>query len=352
MNVDVIVQKLVSYFMNCDTFCDFVIDNDVFEDKICEFVGFDNIEVSSKVMDAVKGGLISKGYTFKESSVDDFDDSDFYFEDSVKQYLCEIGRYPLLSKDEEYDLFAKVKNGDDDAFSKMMNSNLRLVVSVAKRYVGRGVDFLDLIQEGNIGLMTAIGKFNPRLGFKLSTYATLWIRQTIKRSVDNFGRTIRISVSSLERLEKLSRLRDDFFYQYRRDPSYKELADISGYSEKYIEDLFCVSMDPVCLDKPSGEFNEITPIDLLSYKDEKLVEDVVCDDDLASYLEEVINNLSEREAFVLLRRFGFVDDRVYTLEEIGNVLNLCKERIRQIEMSSLNKLRKVNKIKVLKDIYL
>ena len=348
MDANVIAEKLINCFVNSGIFEGSVVDMDVLEDKICELVGLEDLEFSSKVIDVVKEKLTSRGYSFKESSLENLDDSDFYYEDSARQYLHEIARYPLLTQKEEYELATRAKQGDEDAFDKMMNSNLRLVVSVAKKYVGRGLDFLDLIQEGNFGLMKSIEKFNPDLGYKFSTYATLWIRQKVRRSIYNSGRNIRIPVFAWERIDKISKLSDDFFNEYGREPTYEEIAKLSGYSEKHVESLLCASMEPVCLDKPSGEFDKITPVNLVVDENAKSVEDTVCDDDIALHLQEIVNNLSERDAMVILYRFGFIDNRPYTLQEIGDILNLSRERIRQIELRTLNKLRDNRKVRKLK----
>lgn len=350
MDANVIAEKLVNYFVNSGIFEGSVVDMDVLEDKICELVGLEDLEFSSKVIDVVKEKLTSRGYSFKESSLENLDDSDFYYGDSVKQYLHEIARYPLLTQKDESELATRAKQGDKDAFDKMMNSNLRLVVSVAKKYVGRGLDFLDLIQEGNFGLMRSIEKFNPDLGYKFSTYATLWIRQKVRRSIYNFGRNIRIPIFAWERIDKISRLKDNFLDENGREPTYEELAELSGYNEKHIEELLCASMEPVCLDKPSGEFDKITPVNLVVDENEKSVEDTVCDDDIAIRLQEIICNLSERETKIILYRFGFVDNRPYTLQEIGDILNVSRERIRQIELRALNKLRDNRKVRKLKDM--
>lgn len=350
MDAYVIAEKLINYFMNSGVFENSVVDMDVLEDKICELVGLEDLEFSSKVIDVVKEKLTSRGYSFKRSTLENLDDSDFYYEDSVRQYLHEIGRYPLLTQEEERELATRAKCGDKDAFNKMMNSNLRLVVSVAKKYIGRGLDFLDLIQEGNFGLMKSIEKFNPDLGYKFSTYATLWIRQKVRRSIYNFGRNIRIPISAWERIDNISRFKDNFSDENGREPTYKELAELSGYNEKHIEELLCASMEPVCLDKPSGEFDGTTPMELVADENSKPVEDTICDDDIAMRLQEVIGNLSEREAKIILYRFGFVDNRPYTLQEIGDILNVSRERIRQIELRTLNKLRDNRKVRKLKDM--
>ena len=270
-------------------------------------------------------------------------------DDPVRMYLREIGRIPLLTYDEELDLAKKVLQGDEEAKQKLAESNLRLVVSIAKKYVGRGMLFLDLIQEGNMGLIKAVEKFDYTKGFKFSTYATWWIRQAITRAIADQARTIRIPVHMVETINKLIRTSRHLLQQLGREPTPDEIAaEMEIPVEKVIE-IQKIAQDPVSLETPIGEEDDSHLGDFIQDDDSPAPQDSAAYTMLREQLEEVMNTLTPREAKVLKLRFGLEDGKSRTLEEVGREFQVTRERIRQIEAKALRKLRHPSRSKKLRD---
>ncbi len=275
--------------------------------------------------------------------------SDISLDDPVKMYLKDIGEVPLLSADDEIELARRIQDGDEEAKKKLSEANLRLVVSIAKRYVGRGMLFLDLIQEGNIGLMKAVEKFDYQKGFKFSTYATWWIRQAITRAIADQARTIRIPVHMVETINKLTRVSRMLLQQLGREPTPAELAKEMGVSEERVREIQKIAQDPVSLETPIGEEEDSHLGDFI--EDDRAVtpSDSVSTTMLKETLLTVLNSLTPREEKVLRLRYGVDDGRPRTLEEVGKEFNVTRERIRQIEAKALRKLRHPSRSKHLKD---
>lgn len=270
-------------------------------------------------------------------------------DDPVRMYLREIGKIPLLTYEEELDLAKKVLEGDEDAKQKLAESNLRLVVSIAKKYVGRGMLFLDLIQEGNMGLIKAVEKFDYTKGYKFSTYATWWIRQAITRAIADQARTIRIPVHMVETINKLIRTSRDLLQRLGREPTPEEISkEIELPVEKVLE-IQKIAQDPVSLETPIGEEDDSHLGDFIQDDDSPAPQDSVAYTLLKEQLEEVMNTLTPREAKVLKLRFGLEDGKARTLEEVGKEFMVTRERIRQIEAKALRKLRHPSRSKKLKD---
>ena len=283
---------------------------------------------------------------------DDYEDisavSSYMSDDPVKQYLKEIGNYPLLSIEEEIELAKKIENGDDTAKQTLAESNLRLVVSIAKRYVGRGLSFLDLIQEGNLGLIKAVEKFDYTKGYKFSTYATWWIRQAITRSIADQSRTIRIPVHMSEVINKTYRVSRSLLQELGREPTEQELAKAMNLPIEKIREILKVSADPISLDTPIGEEDDSHLGDFI--KDDTIVgpEEAAAYAVLQDQISRLLDTLTEREQRVLTLRFGLRDGRTRTLEEVGKEFNVTRERIRQIEAKALRKLRHPSRARMLK----
>ncbi|MDE5766693.1 MAG: RNA polymerase sigma factor RpoD [Clostridia bacterium] len=275
--------------------------------------------------------------------------SDISLDDPVKMYLKDIGEVPLLSADDEIDLARRIQEGDEEAKKKLSEANLRLVVSIAKRYVGRGMLFLDLIQEGNIGLMKAVEKFDYQKGFKFSTYATWWIRQAITRAIADQARTIRIPVHMVETINKLTRVSRILLQQLGREPTPAEIAKEMGVSEERVREIQKIAQDPVSLETPIGEEEDSHLGDFI--EDDRAItpSDSVSTTMLKETLLSVLNSLTPREEKVLRLRYGVDDGRPRTLEEVGKEFNVTRERIRQIEAKALRKLRHPSRSKHLKD---
>ena len=270
-------------------------------------------------------------------------------DDPVRMYLREIGRIPLLTYDEELELAKKILEGDEDAKQKLAESNLRLVVSIAKKYVGRGMLFLDLIQEGNMGLIKAVEKFDYTKGFKFSTYATWWIRQAITRAIADQARTIRIPVHMVETINKLIRTSRHLLQQLGREPSPEEIAAEMEIPVEKVTEIQKIAQDPVSLETPIGEEEDSHLGDFIQDEDSPAPHDVASYTMLREQLEEVMNTLTPREAKVLKLRFGLEDGKSRTLEEVGKEFNVTRERIRQIEAKALRKLRHPSRSKKLRD---
>lgn len=275
--------------------------------------------------------------------------SEVNIDDSVKMYLKDIGKVPLLQAAEELDLAERMGNGDELAKDKLINANLRLVVSIAKRYVGRGMQFLDLIQEGNLGLMKAVEKFDYTKGFKFSTYATWWIRQAITRSLADQARTIRIPVHMVETINKLTKTSRTLLQQLGREPTQAEIAEAMGIPETKVVEIQKIAQDPVSLETPIGEEDDSHLGDFLEDHTAIAPMDAAEAKMLKAQVEEILNTLAPREAMVLILRYGLKDNRPRTLEEVGKVFNVTRERIRQIEAKALRRLKHPNKMKRLKD---
>lgn len=270
-------------------------------------------------------------------------------DDPVKMYLKDIGKVPLLSAEDEIDLAKKMMDGDEDAKRALSEANLRLVVSIAKRYVGRGMQFLDLIQEGNLGLMKAVEKFDYQKGFKFSTYATWWIRQAITRAIADQARTIRIPVHMVETINKVGRVSRLLLQEYGREPTPEEIAKEMGIPESRVIEIQKIAQDPVSLETPIGEEEDSHLGDFIPDDDAPAPAEAASYTLLREQLCEVLHTLTPREEHVLKLRFGLEDGRTRTLEEVGKVFNITRERIRQIEAKALRKLRHPSRSKRLKD---
>ncbi|KKO53398.1 RNA polymerase sigma factor RpoD [Paenibacillus sp. DMB20] len=269
--------------------------------------------------------------------------------DPVRMYLKEIGRVPLLSADEEVELAKRINNGDEEAKRRLAEANLRLVVSIARRYAGRGMQFLDLIQEGNMGLIKAVEKFDYSKGFKFSTYATWWIRQAITRSIADQARTIRIPVHMVETINKLVRVSRQLLQELGREPTPEEIGKEMDISPDKVREILKVAQEPVSLETPVGEESDSNLGDFIEDHDALAPADAAAFELLKEQLEEVLDTLTEREENVLRLRFGLEDGRTRTLEEVGQVFGVTRERIRQIEAKALRKLRHPSRSKRLKD---
>ena len=264
-------------------------------------------------------------------------------------YLKEIGKVKLLSPEEEVDLAIRMADGDEAAKQQMAEANLRLVVSIAKRYVGRGMQFLDLIQEGNLGLIKAVDKFNYQKGYKFSTYATWWIRQAITRAIADQARTIRIPVHMVETINKVIRVSRQLLQELGHDPSPEEIADEMNMPVDKVRDILKIAQEPVSLETPIGEEEDSHLGDFLEDENASEPAEVASFTLLKEQLMEVLDTLTPREKKVLELRFGIIDGRTRTLEEVGKEFNVTRERIRQIEAKALRKLRHPSRSKKLKD---
>lgn len=279
-----------------------------------------------------------------EAAVDNFT-----IDDPVRMYLKEIGKVPLLTAEEEVELAIKMSEGDEEAKRRMAEANLRLVVSIAKRYVGRGMLFLDLIQEGNLGLIKAVEKFDYTKGYKFSTYATWWIRQAITRAIADQARTIRIPVHMVETINKVIRVSRQLLQELGHDPSAEEIAEEMGMPVEKVRDILKIAQEPVSLETPIGEEEDSHLGDFIPDEDASEPSEAASFSLLKEQLMEVLDTLTPREKKVLELRFGIVDGRTRTLEEVGKEFNVTRERIRQIEAKALRKLRHPSRSKKLRD---
>lgn len=269
--------------------------------------------------------------------------------DPIKMYLKEIGMYPLLTFEQEIDLAQKCEKGDMDAKRTLIRSNLRLVVSIAKKYLGRRLSFLDLIQEGNQGLIKAVEKYDWRRGFKFSTYATWWIRQAITRAIADQSRTIRIPVHMVDNINRYYKTQRKLTQVLGREPKNKEVAKEMEISEKEVENLIKISQHPKSLSTPIGDDKETTLEQFIADRDQPTLYDTVSKEFLRDYLNEVLDTLSDRERKVLIMRFGLDDGKPKTLEDVGKEFSVTRERIRQIEAKAIRKLRHPTRARKLKD---
>ena len=269
--------------------------------------------------------------------------------DPVRMYLKEIGKIPLLTPEQEQELASRLAEGDEQAYDKMIEANLRLVVSIAKRYVGRGLPFLDLIQEGNLGLIKAVGKFDHTKGYKFSTYATWWIRQSISRAIADHARTIRIPVHMVETINRVARANHELLQELGRDPTAGEIAHRLHLPLEKVEEVMRVSQDPISLETPVGEEDDSHLGDFIPDDEAYEPADAAAYALLREQLAGVLKTLTPREEKVLCLRYGLTDGKMHTLEEVGEEFNVTRERIRQIEAKALRKLRHPSRSKVLKD---
>ena len=292
---------------------------------------------------------ISDGEEVEKIDFTDTGDISSTTQDPVKMYLKDIGKVPLLSAEEEIELAKRMEAGDEMAKKKLAESNLRLVVSIAKRYVGRGMLFLDLIQEGNLGLLKAVEKFDYRKGYKFSTYATWWIRQAITRAIADQARTIRIPVHMVETINKVTRVSRELLQKLGREPLPEEVGEVMGLPKERVQEIMKIAQEPVSLETPIGEEEDSHLGDFI--QDESIPTPVEATNQtlLHEQLDEVVSTLTEREQRVIKLRFGWDDGRPRTLEEVGKEFNVTRERIRQIEAKALRKLRHPNRSRKLKD---
>ncbi len=294
--------------------------------------------------DNLESELAAQGETFADSG-----DGAVTIDDPVKVYLKEIGRVPLLSSEEEIDLAIRIKEGDSAAKKRLSEANLRLVVSIAKRYLGRGMQFLDLIQEGNLGLIKAVEKFDYTKGFKFSTYATWWIRQAITRAIADQARTIRIPVHMVETINKVKKVSSQLLHTNGHEPSAEEIAEVIDMPVDKVREIMRVAQEPVSLETPIGEEEDSHLGDFIPDDDAPAPADAASHTLLKEQLSEVLDTLTPREEKVLRLRFGLEDGRSRTLEEVGREFKVTRERIRQIEAKALRKLRHPSRSKKLKD---
>ena len=294
---------------------------------------------------------------FDIDSILDYSDRDYdnpdsdviLADDSVKSYLKEIGRIPLLSTEEEIDLAARMATGDEYAKKRLSEANLRLVVSIAKKYVRRGMQFLDLIQEGNVGLLKAVEKFDYTKGFKFSTYATWWIRQAITRAIADQARTIRIPVHMVETISRVKKAETFLLHENGSEPTEEEIAHYLGMSTDKVREIIRLAQDPVSLETPIGEEEDSHLGDFIPDDEAPAPADEACNSMLKQMLGDVLDTLSDRERRVIILRFGLIDGRQRTLEEVGQEFQVTRERIRQIETKALRKLRHPTRSRKLRD---
>lgn len=322
------------------------VDLDLDDDDDLLDLDLDDDDLDSELEDEKKSGVIIKATG--EIEVTD-SAKNIPTDDPVRMYFKEIGKVPLLSAEEERELAIRIEQGDEEAKKKLCESNLRLVVSIARRYLNRGLSFLDLIQEGNLGLIKAVEKFDYTKGYKFSTYATWWIRQAITRSIADQARTIRIPVHMVETINKLIRISRQLLQEYGREPTSEEIAREMGISVEKVREIKKISQDPVSLETPIGEEEDSHLGDFIPDEDIPSPVDAAAYSMLQKQLREVLDTLSEREKKVLILRFGLDDGRPRTLEEVGKEFNVTRERIRQIEAKALRKLRHPSRSKKLRD---
>lgn len=314
-------------------------------------LGPEQIEKIYEVMESMGIEIIGEAGSqeAEEEEVDLSVPEGIAIDDPVRMYLKEIGKVPLLSSEEEIDLANRIEQGDQRAKKKLAEANLRLVVSIAKRYVGRGMLFLDLIQEGNLGLIKAVEKFDYRKGFKFSTYATWWIRQAITRAIADQARTIRIPVHMVETINKLIRVQRQLLQELGRDPFPEEIAKVMDLPVEKVREIQKVAQEPVSLETPIGEEEDSHLGDFIPDDDAPAPAEAAAFTMLKEQLINVLDTLTPREEKVLRLRFGLDDGRARTLEEVGREFNVTRERIRQIEAKALRKLRHPSRSKKLKD---
>lgn len=351
-------ESVVEYAEVQDAFAEFGLDEDQF-DKVLETLeasGVDVMRLALMEEDIPEDDIIDdEDIVLSEEDEVDVENIDLSvpdgvsIEDPVRMYLKEIGKVPLLSADEEIELARRMEEGDEEAKKKLAEANLRLVVSIAKRYVGRGMLFLDLIQEGNLGLIKAVEKFDYNKGYKFSTYATWWIRQAITRAIADQARTIRIPVHMVETINKLIRVSRQLLQELGREPTPEEIAEEMNMPVERVREILKISQEPVSLETPIGEEEDSHLGDFIPDDNIPVPADAAAFTLLKEQLFEVLSTLTEREQKVLTLRFGLEDGRARTLEEVGKEFNVTRERIRQIEAKALRKLRHPSRSRKLKD---
>ena len=322
----------------------------------------DNIDVNSLEEDPDEDFLLDDDESINEEEEDEFDDYSFSYDsgddikitDSVKMYLKEIGSYPLLKPEDEPVLAKRILEGDQEAKQTLINANLRLVVNLAKHYVGRGMQFLDLIQEGNLGLIKAVDKFDYTKGYKFSTYATWWIRQAIARAIADQARTIRIPVHMVETINKMTKIQRQLIQDLGREPTPEEISDAMGgeLTPKRVREIQRIALEPVSFELPIGEEDDSHLVDFIEDKETESPVDYTTRQLLKEELYDILKELSDREERVIRLRYGLDDNRPRTLEEVGKEFNVTRERIRQIEAKAIKKLRHPTRSKRLGDFKL
>ena len=338
-------QGFVTYEQLADQLKGLEVDSDTLDELYNFLVESDIDIVSEDGSDDASGEEITQDMSVENLTLS----KDVKINDPVRMYLKEIGRINLLTSDEEFEYAKRAEEGDEEAKRMLAESNLRLVVSIAKRYVGRGMLFLDLIQEGNIGLMKAVDKFDPTKGYKFSTYATWWIRQAITRAIADQARTIRVPVHMVETINKLARVQRQLTQELNREPTDEEIAKKLGITVDKVREVYKISQDPVSLETPIGEEDDSHLGDFI--RDERTMgpEEYATVEMLKEELKGVLSTLTEREEKVLRLRFGLDDGQCRTLEEVGQIFGVTRERIRQIEAKALRKLRHPSRSRKLKD---
>ncbi len=347
-------DKMLDYNEVIDTFKDMKLEEDKLDEVLnyLETAKIDVVRVKETEDDVPEeelDAIVEEGSDEVDPDLDLTVPDSVNIEDPVRMYLKEIGKVPLLTAEEEIDLAKRMEEGDEDAKKRLAEANLRLVVSIAKRYVGRGMLFLDLIQEGNLGLIKAVEKFDYNKGFKFSTYATWWIRQAITRAIADQARTIRIPVHMVETINKLVRVQRQLLQELGREPSPEEVADRMDIPVERVREIIKISQEPVSLETPIGEEEDSHLGDFIQDDNVPVPADAAAFTLLKEQLTEVLGTLTEREQKVLRLRFGLDDGRARTLEEVGKEFNVTRERIRQIEAKALRKLRHPSRSRKLKD---
>ncbi len=343
-------RGVLTYEEIAERMANFEIESDQM-DEYYEFLGEQGVEVMSEA----EANEDADPDIQQLSKEEEFDLNDLSvppgvkINDPVRMYLKEIGRVDLLSAEEEINLAKRIEEGDEEAKRRLAEANLRLVVSIAKRYVGRGMLFLDLIQEGNMGLIKAVEKFDYRKGYKFSTYATWWIRQAITRAIADQARTIRIPVHMVETINKLIRVQRQLLQDLGREPSPEEIAEDMDLTPEKVREILKIAQEPVSLETPIGEEDDSHLGDFIEDQDATSPSEHAAYELLKEQLEDVLDTLTDREENVLRLRFGLDDGRTRTLEEVGKVFGVTRERIRQIEAKALRKLRHPSRSKRLKD---
>ena len=341
-------KNMLEYQEISEYFKDMNLNAEQFE-EILEFLETHNIDVLRISDDDDEDILLDDDDEVEVEQIDLSVPDGVSIEDPVRMYLKEIGKVPLLSAEDEIELAKRMELGDMEAKQRLAEANLRLVVSIAKRYVGRGMLFLDLIQEGNLGLIKAVEKFDYRKGYKFSTYATWWIRQAITRAIADQARTIRIPVHMVETINKLIRVSRQLLQELGREPTPEEIAAEMNMPVERVREILKISQEPVSLETPIGEEEDSHLGDFIQDDNVPVPADAAAFTLLKEQLEEVLGTLTEREKKVLTLRFGLEDGRARTLEEVGREFNVTRERIRQIEAKALRKLRHPSRSRKLKD---
>ena len=329
-----------------DNYQDFDMDQ---IDKIYETLESNGIEITDSISSEKFADLELEVEQMMSPEEIEKMQENFAVDDPVRMYLKEIGKVPLLDTEKEQELAQKMMQGDEKAKNEIVEANLRLVVSIAKKHVGKGMAFLDLIQEGNLGLMKAVDKFDYEKGFKFSTYATWWIRQAITRAIADQARTVRIPVHMVETIHKVSRVSRQLLQEYGREPTPEEIAAVIGMTPEKVRDTMKYALEPVSLETPIGEEEDSHLGDFIPDEDSPAPSDAASYTLLKEQLEEVLNTLTPREKAVLKLRFGLDDGNARTLEDVGKEFKITRERIRQIEAKALRKLRHPSRSKRLKD---